>query len=280
LLASEDRNAVQTRHRNAQSLLERVHVVNPFADSLTFLDDKTRTRRDHMKYLTLIRTIALLHQHQRRVHSIEHRGAALRYIEVTESDIALANRLAHEVLGRTLDELPPQTRVLLGIVQGWAATECGRASVRRCDLRFSRRQMRAVTGWGNTQLKVHLSRLADLEYILIHRVKTGQGYEYELLYDGEGDAGARFVMGLSDAQSHAYDDRRSARQAVQSPPGRGVVGMRSAPGRAAESAPTPQLTALPDDDDAAPLKMPLSRLNGNGASYRHPLPLAASAAGM
>ena len=35
----------------------------------------------------------------------------------------------------------------------------------------------------------------------------------ELLYDGEGDAGARFVMGLSDAQSHAYDDRRSARGA-------------------------------------------------------------------
>jgi DNA primase len=278
LLASEDRNAVQTRHRHAQSLLERVHVVNPFADDLTFLDDKTRTRRDHMKYLTLIRTIALLHQHQRRVHSIEHRGAPLRYIEVSEADIALANRLAHEVLGRTLDELPPQTRVLLGIVQGWAAAECVRASVRRCDLRFSRRQMRDVTGWGDTQLKVHLSRLADLEYLLVHRVKTGQGYEYELLYDGEGDAGARFVMGLSDAQSHAYDDRRSVPEAVQSAPGRGVGAMRSGSGRAAESGATPQLSVL-EDADTAPLKMPISRLNGNGASYRHPLPLAASAAG-
>jgi DNA primase catalytic core len=279
LLASEDRNAVQTRHRHAQSLLERVHVVNPFADDLTFLDDKTRTRRDHMKYLTLIRTIALLHQHQRRVHSIEHRGAALRYIEVTESDIALANRLAHEVLGRTLDELPPQTRVLLGIVQGWAAAECVRASLRRCDLRFSRRQMRDVTGWGDTQMKVHLGRLADLEYLLVHRVKTGQGYEYELLYDGEGDQGARFVMGLSDPHAHAYDDRRSARQAAQSPPGRGVVGMRSGGGRGPESAPTPQLSVVLDDADDASPKMPLSLLNGNGASYRHHTPLAASAAG-
>ena len=34
----------------------------------------------------------------------------LEYIEVTLDDIAMANRLAHEVLGRSLDELPPQTR--------------------------------------------------------------------------------------------------------------------------------------------------------------------------
>jgi DNA primase len=50
-------------HRNAQRLLKPVHVVNPYAEQLTFLDDKTRMRRDHMKYLTLIRSIALLHQY-------------------------------------------------------------------------------------------------------------------------------------------------------------------------------------------------------------------------
>ena len=69
----------------------------------------TRTRRDHMKYLTLIRTIALLHQHQRPRKMVEHRGRAVEYIEVTLADIATANKLAHEVLGRSLDELPPQT---------------------------------------------------------------------------------------------------------------------------------------------------------------------------
>ena len=35
--------------------------------------------------------------------------------------------------------------------------------------------LRALTGWGDTQLKVHLARLAELEYLLVHRVKTGQG---------------------------------------------------------------------------------------------------------
>ena len=41
--------------------------MNPYADQLTFLDDKTRTRRDHEKYLSLIDTITLLHQYQREI---------------------------------------------------------------------------------------------------------------------------------------------------------------------------------------------------------------------
>ena len=46
--------AVLAVHRNAQRLLRPLRVVNPYARQLTFLDDRTRTRRDHMKYLTLI----------------------------------------------------------------------------------------------------------------------------------------------------------------------------------------------------------------------------------
>ena len=59
-------------------LLRPLAVVNPYADRLTFLDDRTRTRRDHEKYLALIDTIALLHQHQRPVKTLPHRRAAAR----------------------------------------------------------------------------------------------------------------------------------------------------------------------------------------------------------
>jgi DNA primase len=227
LLQAQDRQAILALHRNAQALLEGLAVVNPFADGLTFLDDKTRTRRDHMKYLTLIRSIALLHQHQRRIRTVQHQGRAVRYIEVEAGDITLANRLAHEVLGRTLDELPPQTRRLLDMLDAWAGEECARLVLRRSELRFTRRQVRELTGWGDTQLKVHLSRLAQLEYLLVHRVKAGQGFEYEILYDGQGETGARFLMGLTEPKSppiHAYDDQRPGR-------GRGAVGPRPGPGR-------------------------------------------------
>ena len=65
LLRRRDRDAILAVHRNAQRLLKPVFVANPYARELTFQDSQTRTRRDHMKYLTLIRTIALLHQYQR-----------------------------------------------------------------------------------------------------------------------------------------------------------------------------------------------------------------------
>ena len=288
LLEEEDRAAVLALHRHAQALLEPVHVVNPFADGLTFLDDKTRTRRDHMKYLTLIRAIALLHQHQRTIKTVEHRGKALRYIEVVESDIALANGLAHEVLGRTLDELPPQTRRLLAHIYRWAADECARLAIRRADLRFTRRRIRELTGWGDTQLKVHLGRLAELEYVLVHRAKAGQGHEYELLYDGEGGDGQRFVMGLSgpgigaqhEAENHPsfddaqdrYDAERSGPNGARSAPGRGAVGDRSAGGRSGQTGAKPQPARGCEDYPADTPETHLLRANGSAASYPYAVP--------
>jgi len=77
LMAKHDKDALIQLHRNAQRLLRPLAVVNPYADQLTFLSDKTRTRRDHEKYLTLIDAIALLHQHQRQVKTASHRGQTL-----------------------------------------------------------------------------------------------------------------------------------------------------------------------------------------------------------
>jgi DNA primase len=128
LLAREDRRALLTLHQNAQRLLEPVAVVNPYAPQLTFLDVQTRTRRDHEKYLTLIDAIALLHQHQRERQTVTRQGQSLGYIEVTRADIAVANRLAAEVLGRSLDELPPQTRRFLTTLDRWIGTHVRRAS--------------------------------------------------------------------------------------------------------------------------------------------------------
>ena len=69
-------------HRNAQRLLRPVLVVNPFAERLTFADHQTRTRRDHAKYLTLIRAVAFLYQHQRPIRTAQVQGRAVEFIEV------------------------------------------------------------------------------------------------------------------------------------------------------------------------------------------------------
>jgi len=62
LVAEQRGHGVVKVHQDAQRLLEPLAVVNPFAAGLAFADTQTRTRRDPMKYLTLIRSITLLHQ--------------------------------------------------------------------------------------------------------------------------------------------------------------------------------------------------------------------------
>src|SRR6266516_3710432 len=200
LLARREREEILRVHQNAQRLLKPLFVANPYARELTFLDSQTRTRRDHMKYLVLIRSIALLHQRQRQRKTATHHGQALEYIEVTLDDIATANRLAHEVLGRSLDELPPQTRRLLLLVDEMVSAECERQKMERTDFRFSRRDVRQHTGWGDTQLRVHLRRLEELEYLLVHRGGRGQSFVYELMFERQGDSGKPLLPGLIEIE--------------------------------------------------------------------------------
>jgi DNA primase len=227
LLARRDRDAILALHRNAQRLLRPLVVANPYARELTFLDDRTRTRRDHVKYLSLIRTIALLHQYQRPVKTVQHRGEPVEYVEVTLEDLALANLLAHEVLGRSLDELPPQTRRVLLMLDELVTEASAKEGIARSDVRFTRRQVRERTRLGNTQLKIHLGRLEELEYVAAHA--AGRGVAYELVYDGRGKDGAPFLTGLIDLEKlgHGYDAKWSALAAKWS----GGKGHRSGSGR-------------------------------------------------
>ncbi len=231
LLARHEREEILRVHRNAQRLLKPVLVVNPYARELTFLDSRTRTRRDHMKYLTLIRSIALLHQYQRPRKTITHNGQALEYIEATLDDIATANRLAHEVLGRSLDELPPQTRRLLLLTDEMVSQACEQKKIERADFRFSRKDVRAFTAWSDSQLKRHLHRLEELEYLAVHHGGRGQSFVYELVFERQPDSGKPVLPGLIEAEklaAYVYDAKKSGFEGKKSGPSlpqvRGVSG--------------------------------------------------------
>ena len=226
LQAKLEKSALIKLHRNAQKLLRPLAVINPYADQLTFLDDKTRTRRDHEKYLTLIDTIAFIHQYQRDVKTVSTGDKQVSYIEVQLSDIETANRLAHEVLGRTLDELPAQTRKLLKRIQNMVQSECKKQSVEQKDYRFSRREIREFTGWSDGQLKIHCGRLTELEYLLVHRGGRGQNLVYELLFDGEDDEKAQ-LMGLINVEKLQYGAQKLGQKETKSAPSQAQVGAKS-----------------------------------------------------
>jgi DNA primase catalytic core len=240
LIAEQERSQVLALHNNAQRLLASLAVVNPYAKCLTFSDSRTRTRRDHMKYLTLIRAIALLHQHQRQVQSASVNGRELRYIEASADDVRLANRLAHAVLGRSLDELPPGTRRLLALIEAHVAGLAEQEGQPRERVRFTRRELREALGWGDTQLKVHLGRLASLELVWCERGVHG-AYAYGLAWDGQAGEHEPHLSGLIDPDQldatasgegeRDYDENRSGQNGDRAGAGRRGVGGRSGRGR-------------------------------------------------
>ena len=253
LLADQERERVVSLHQNAQRLLDALPVVIPMAEQLTFADGRTRTRRDHPKYLSLISAVALLHQHQRPRRTITHAGREVTYVEATTFDVETANRLAAGILGQSLDELPPQTRRLLELLDATVTRIAATDQIDRSIVRFTRRQLREELGWGDTQLKVHLARLVDLELVSAHRIEHGS-FLYELAWDGSaGRDGGRFMVGVTDpsqpplplaesaedTQIHAYDPSRSGPEGVRSGGGRPLVGPRSAGGRTAPNTSQP-----------------------------------------
>ena len=105
------REAILRRHHALQRLLKPVVVVNPFEPFLSYPDEQLLVRRDHPKYLHLILAVTFLHQLQRPVKHDAGRWATI--IETTLDDIAIANDLAHQLLGHSLDDLSRPSRELL-----------------------------------------------------------------------------------------------------------------------------------------------------------------------
>jgi DNA primase catalytic core len=287
LKARRRRDKIVRLHRNAQRLLRPVDVVIECLKERRFPDTMTRTRRDHMKFIALIQAIALLNQHQREIKtSMDEDGETFEYIEATEADAKLAWELASHVLMRSLDDVPPQTRRLLLLIDKMVTAECERLQIERLDYRFTRATVRQFTGWGDSQLKKHLSRLEDLEYLALHRGVAGQSFVYALNFEMD-ENGRPVLPGLSygaksvrvEADRSRLEEGVSHFEAGVSPAGHGGVTGVSGGGHDAKS---PAMTRVEDGFSGKSAKnayrgaeanglpqtpvvvVPMTKPNGNG----------------
>ena len=191
-----EREACRARHQHAQRLLEPLRVVMPFARQLTFRTDQIRYRRDHAKYLSLIATSALLHQYQRPRTTCH--GASC--IVATLEDVALANRLASETLCVPPHQLLPQTQLLLTQLET-LVTQCAQQHrIARHEVRFTQRQLRETLHWNDRALRRQLTRLVELEYVVVQRSGRGNGRVYQLLYEPQREGGSSWQLGLRDIE--------------------------------------------------------------------------------
>ncbi len=196
LIRKAETERTTRRHHNAQRLLRPLHVINPYAKHLTFPAECLQSRRDHKKYLGLIKAIAFIHQYQREIKSADHAGNMIQYIEVALEDIEKANKLAGEVLGRSLDELSPPSRLLLKMIREMVQARCNTLKIDPREYHFSRKDIRDWSRWSDFQVKCHIRQLEDMEYLYSITGKKGKEYVYELLYPGDGEDGKPFLMGL------------------------------------------------------------------------------------
>lgn len=176
LIGRQKREAVIRRNRNAQRLIERLEVVLPDELALRFPKGRLIFRREHGKYLTLIRSMALLHQHQRGAKSIVVEGKRIEYIEATLADVEAIHELAMALLRRSLDELSPPARVLARAIRDMVRG--------RPRLTFDRKELQGFTGLSMWHIKTYLVQLCEYDYIAPLVGKKGTRYLYELLWDG------------------------------------------------------------------------------------------------
>ena len=185
------------KHHTAQRLLKPLAVVNPYSEYLAYPNHSIRTRRDHKKYLGLIRVIAYLYQYQRTVKIVEVEGKPVQYIEVTLEDIDRANRLANEVLGQCLDELAPPSRTLLTGIYNMVKQMVDKSKCPIDEVYFTRRMIREYTGWNDWQIKAHIKQLEELEYLHVRMGTRGKEYAYALNYKGQGENGGKCYLNLT-----------------------------------------------------------------------------------
>jgi len=153
----------------------------------------------------------------------------------------------------------------------FVAEQCAAQQMCRAQHRFSRRMLREAIGWGDTQLRVHLARLIELEYVLPRREGAGGKFLYELVYElGAADGEVRFP-GLIDVAALAVTTAEVAGSGAEVAGRlRAVRGPLAGGSRPAGSAENSGKTSTPRESSAAEPETRDSRGNGHAASYPHP----------
>ena len=218
LKAREERTAVYRRHHDLQRLLKPLDVVIPM--ELPYPSGWLILRREQRKYLTLVKALALLHQHQRPRKTLTVDGRTVEYVEAAEADVEIGRELSRLILRRNLDELSPPSRSLLLAMQELAREKkaatakagaapaarpagprpepgpqssplsspgrryvLGREKAEEERVLLDRHELQKATGLSYWHVRTYLAQLVEYEYVGL--VKTGQGQKalYELLHE-------------------------------------------------------------------------------------------------
>jgi len=136
-----------------------------------------------MKYMNLIKTVALLRQYQKEIKEGNDGVRNFEYIEVDKKDIEIANKIANKIFPQALSEVTPQTDKFLKLVYAMVKRIVDETQKDQLDIVISRRQMREYTGWSDYQVRKHIDELSQLEYLVPVGGQRGKRFTYILVWD-------------------------------------------------------------------------------------------------
>jgi DNA-binding MarR family transcriptional regulator len=178
-----EQQAAKLLLKNAQRLLRKVKVINPYATDLRIPDCVFKKLRTNMHYLKLIEIITFYNQYQRKWKKIGAVGGnpALAggqseeyYIETAIEDIELANWLVKDNLLRKSDELNEDTRHFFESLKELAAQKTKEAQS------FYAKEIRQHFRMNPMKVNRYLHQLESRGYINRTGGNRKTGYEYEV----------------------------------------------------------------------------------------------------
>jgi hypothetical protein len=143
---------------------------------------------------------------------------------------------------------------------------CKQQGIEQSHYRFSRRDVRAHVQWSDFQVKKHMQRLQEMEYVLVHRGGRGQSFVYELLYQGEGEDGNAFLLGLKSMEKLGYDEKKEPLEPEKEPSSSPQVAAKEPPSSGGKNGANPSATRGPQESPENPQEN--ASLHEKRASYR------------
>ncbi len=194
--SSMDENSVTKLHHNMQRLLKPLTVTFPDNVEIGYPDGRLQMRGEQQKFLSLVKSITLLFQYQRKKGK-EQRidGTTFEYVQATQQDVNLAKELGKLVFPRNVDDVSPTGRALLNHIDDLVKDkytvlrgEEPEKEFEMATIPFTRKELRDRTGWSEKQVRQNIEPLVELGYLnKISGGGKGSACRYLLIDNGKDD---------------------------------------------------------------------------------------------
>jgi len=195
LKTSFDESSITRLHHNMQRLLKPLVVTFPDDIKIDLPAVRLQMRGESQKFMSLVKSITLLHQHQRKRGTEKKMdGTKFEYVIASQKDVDLAFRLGRAIFVRNIDDVSPTGRTLLDHIdqlitlkEKAAQEQRPDEQIERAQLWFTRKELREFNGWSEAQVRQNIGPLVDLGYVGTLSGRHGSTFRYILLDNGKND---------------------------------------------------------------------------------------------